>query len=187
MPKIPYQPADITSPQELVSAIRTRRGGTLLNLDRMLLHSPTFAAGWNNFIGAVRNSLTLPGHLRELAICAVAVLNGAEYEFFQHAPEYLKEGGRNGQLEALKQLNSSACDTTEFNRCELAVIKLCIEMTRTIKIDDATLKAAQRELENHQQVVELVGIISAYNMVSRFLVALGIEPENCLRESGTDD
>jgi alkylhydroperoxidase family enzyme len=32
-------------------------------------------------------------------------------------------------------------------------------------------------LPDHQQVVELVGVIAAYNMVSRFLVALGVEPE----------
>jgi alkylhydroperoxidase family enzyme len=32
-------------------------------------------------------------------------------------------------------------------------------------------------LPGEQQVVELVGLIAAYNMVSRFLVALGVEPE----------
>ena len=37
---IPYQPQDITEPKEIVDAVRARRGGTLMNLDRMLLNSP---------------------------------------------------------------------------------------------------------------------------------------------------
>ena len=77
MPIIPYKSEDIQEPAELIAAIRTRRGGTLLNLDRMLLHSPPFATGWNNFLGTVRNDLGVPVKLRELAICAVAILNGA--------------------------------------------------------------------------------------------------------------
>ena len=68
MPAIPYQPQDIDEPSELVAAIRARRGGALLNLDRMLLHSPPFARGWNDFLGAVRNELSLTPKLRELAI-----------------------------------------------------------------------------------------------------------------------
>ena len=47
MPRIPYLPADIAEPAELVAAIRKRRGGELINLDRLLLYSPPVAAGWN--------------------------------------------------------------------------------------------------------------------------------------------
>ena len=78
MPVVPYKPIDVQEPHKLVNAIRARRGGTLLNLDRMLLHSPVFATGWNNFLGTVRNDLKIPSKLRELAICTVAILNGAD-------------------------------------------------------------------------------------------------------------
>ena len=47
MSVIPYVPRDVAEPRALVDAIRARRGGALLNLDRMLLHSPPFAAGWS--------------------------------------------------------------------------------------------------------------------------------------------
>src|SRR5690606_10326538 len=46
-PRIPYQPADLAEPAEVVDAIRQRRGGELLELDRMLLHSAPLAARWN--------------------------------------------------------------------------------------------------------------------------------------------
>jgi alkylhydroperoxidase family enzyme len=32
-------------------------------------------------------------------------------------------------------------------------------------------------LPDDRHVVEIVGVIATYNMVSRFLVALGVEPE----------
>ena len=40
MPRLPYVPADLAEPREAIDAIRKRRGGALLNLDRQLLHSP---------------------------------------------------------------------------------------------------------------------------------------------------
>ena len=93
MPRVPYLPADLAEPREVVDAVRARRGGALLNLDRMLLHSPEMAMGWNTYLGAIRTRLQLSPKLRELAMCVVAALNGADYEFGHHAPEFLKAGG----------------------------------------------------------------------------------------------
>ena len=177
MPTIPYKPLDIEEPRELVAAIRARRGGTLLNLDRMLLYSPAFAKGWNSFLGAVRNELTLPPRLRELAICTVAVLNDADYEFIQHAPVFLQAGGTEQQLAALRQIGPSWSESEGFSADELAAIQLAIEMTRAVKVSDTTMERVRSCLLNDQQLVELVGVIATYNMVSRYLVALGIEPE----------
>src|SRR6266850_3523491 len=88
---IPYRPeGDEAGPKELVDAIRARRkGGKLLNLDRMLLNSPTFAKGWNGMFAAIRNQLSLNPKLRELAIMAIGVLNKADYEWAQHEGEFL--------------------------------------------------------------------------------------------------
>src|SRR5436853_5904657 len=101
---IPYvADDDKAGPPDLLAAIRARRpGGKLLNLDRMLLHSPNFAKGWNGMFAAIRGQLTLPGNLRELPIMAIAVLNKAEYEWAQHESEYLKAGGTKAQLAALR-------------------------------------------------------------------------------------
>ncbi len=52
---IPYRPdSDDAGPPDLVKAIRARRKGKLLNLDRMLLHSPNFAKGWNSMLREAR-------------------------------------------------------------------------------------------------------------------------------------
>jgi len=40
MPRIPYLTDDEVGPPELVAAIQARRHGPLVELDRILLHSP---------------------------------------------------------------------------------------------------------------------------------------------------
>ncbi len=176
MARIPYAPMDATEPAELVAAIRKRRGGKLLNLDRMLLRSPGLAAGWNAHLGAVRTGLTLDPKLREIAMCVVAVINGAEYEFIQHAPVFIDAGGNPAQVDAMRDPDAAMRDAALFSASELAAIALTVEMTRKVRVQDATFEAVRAHL-GEQQAVELVGVIATYNMVSRFLVALGIEPE----------
>ncbi len=177
MARIPYPPQDLSELQAVVEAIRRRRGGPLLNLDRMLLHSPAFAMGWNSFLGAVRGELSLSPKLRELAMCGVAVLNRAEYEFRHHAPLFLQAGGTPAQLEALHRLEQEVENDTLFDPQERAVLRLIFEMTRHARVSDETFVRVQAALPDDRQVVELVGVIAAYNMVSRFLVALEVEPE----------
>jgi alkylhydroperoxidase family enzyme len=50
-------------------------------------------------------------------------------------------------------------------------------MTRSIEVDPTLMKRLQSYLGN-SQLVELVGVIATYNMVSRFLVALQVTPEH---------
>jgi alkylhydroperoxidase family enzyme len=175
---IPYKPDDDQAgPKEVVDAIRARRpGGKLLNLDRILLHSPAFAKGWNGLFGAIRGQLAVPPKLRELAIMAVGALNQADYEWVQHEPEFLKAGGTQAQLAALKNVPSALKNDKLFDEPERATLALTLEMTRSIKVSDATLKRV-RGLLPLDQVVELIGTIAGYNMASRFLVATGVELE----------
>jgi len=64
-----------------------------------------------------------------------------------------------------------------FDPAERATIQLALEMTRSVEVADATFVAARSALGDDRQLVELVGTIASYNMVSRVIVALGIEPE----------
>jgi alkylhydroperoxidase family enzyme len=176
MPRIPYVTDEEAGDSPLVAAIRRRRGGVLLNLDRQLLHSAPFAEGWNALLGAVRTRLSVDPKLRELAMCIVAVLNDAEYEFIHHAPEFVKAGGRQEQVDAVHRMKTTPIDPMLFDELGNATIALATQMTTSIAVDDATFALLQRHLDR-SQVVELVGVVATYNMVSRFLVALGIEPE----------
>ncbi len=143
----------------------------------MLLHSISFARGWNAFLGEVRRNLSVSAKLREIAMCGVAVLNGAEYEFFHHAPELLAAGGTRMQVDALRTIAHADRDLRMFDDIERDVIALTISMTRDIEVPRGILERLQAALGN-TAVVELVGVVSAYNMVSRFLLALGVTPED---------
>jgi alkylhydroperoxidase family enzyme len=175
---IPYLPDnDLAGPADLINPIRARRpGGKLLNLDRILLHSPPFARGWNSMFGAIRNQLSLSPKLRELAIVAIGVLNKADYEYAQHEPDFLKAGGIKEQLGALADVPAALDNTKLFDDAERATLALTYEMTRNITVADATMKRVRAILPD-PQVVELAGTIAGYNMVSRFVVAIGIELE----------
>ncbi len=178
MPRIPFVAETISEPREVVEAIKKRRGGKFLALDRMLLNSPPVAMGWNSLLGAVRTQMSLPGKWRELAMCVVAVLNGAEYEFVAHAPIFVQEGGREDQIQAMRDVFAATSDIKHFDEAERAVIQLTIEMTRSVHVSDATFAAARRHLPSDQQMFELITVVAAYNMVSRVLVATGIRPED---------
>jgi len=169
---IPYLTDDKVGPPDLVEAIRARRpGGKLLELDRMLLHSPSLAKGWNAMFAAIRGQLALPAKLRELAIMEIGVLNKAEYEWVQHEPEFLKAGGTRAELDALRKQ-----DLGRFEGADRAALQLTVEMTRDVQPKQTTIDAVRRLLPD-QQVIELIGTISGYNMVSRFLLAAGVDLE----------
>ena len=149
-------------------------GGTLLNLDRALLVSQPFAEGWNSLFSKVRTGLSLDPKLRELAICAVAVLNRAPYELAQHIPEFLAVGGTQAQLNALNDSEAGWNDENRFEASERAVLALTREMTLTVQVSDTCYEFLRQALPDPQQQVEIVGVIASYNMVSRFLEALRI-------------
>lgn len=175
IPRIPYVAADLAEPAATVAAIRARRGGRLLNLDRMLLNSPPLAAGWNTYLRAVRSELAVSPRLRELAICAVATLNGADYEYRHHAPEYIAAGGTPAQAAALHDPDRALAGDL-FEGPERLVLELTLAMTRTVAVD-AALFGRVRAALGERATVEIVAVIATYNMVSRFLVALGVTPE----------
>lgn len=176
-PRIPVVADADLGPVDVVAAIRQRRDGGLLNLDRMLLNSPAYAVGWNGFLGAVRNKLSLDAKLRELAICTVAVLTRADYEYGQHAPEFLTVGGIQAQLDALQIVENALDNQLLFNDAERATIALAKEMTLQVQVSEACFTNVRSVLPDPQQQVELVGVIAAYNMVARFLEALQVQPE----------
>jgi alkylhydroperoxidase family enzyme len=176
MARIPFVPQDVKEPKALVDAVRARRGGQLLELDRLLLHSPALTEGWNFHLNQVRTKLSLDPKLRELAMCGVAVVNKAEYEFKAHLPLFVKTGGTEEQGKALRDPQAAIKDERLFSALERATLAFTSEMTKNVKVSDATFAAARDALGSDKLLVELAGVIAAYNMVSRFLVAFELHP-----------
>jgi AhpD family alkylhydroperoxidase len=173
MAHLPYARLDAPTIGPLVDRIVAERG-SVLHLYQMLLHSPPLAEGWLGYLTQVRHHLSLSGGLRELVIMRVAHLNGAPYEAQQHAPIALREGVAPGQLEVLADWAAHADRYTSLQR---AALRLTDTMTRDIHVPREVIDDVHGHL-GERQVVELVGTIAAYNMVSRFLEALAIRSDD---------
>ena len=175
-----WTPEQLAQPQALVDAILARRGGTLLNLDKALLWSEPVASGWNVYLRNVRTGLSTSRQMCELGICTVALLTGAHYEYHHHAPDFLKAGGTQAELDALKRVveTQPADGVTDVALDQMSqwVVQYAAQMTLRVKVDDALFKQLQSRL-NTTEIVELTTAIATYNMVARFLVALQITPE----------
>jgi len=167
-------------PEDLVQAIKARRGGEFINLDLTLLWSEPVARGWNIFLKEVRTGLGTSRKLREIGICTVALLTGAQYEYLHHAPDFLTAGGTQAELDALHRVVSQdarrgvrdpALDPTMS-----LVIQYAAQLTQDVKIEDAVFEEMKKTFDT-TQIVELTTAIAAYNMVARVLMALEVNPE----------
>lgn len=158
---------------DLVARIRGARGGRLINIYRMMLHSPVLANTWFDLNNAVRTDTEIDGQCRELAIIRIAILNDVAYILRAHGPAYaLKEGLTPAQVEALADWRPS----TLFDDKQRALLGYTDAMTRHIDVPDEVFSVLQGYF-NERQIVELTMLIGAYNMHTRVLKALKIDPE----------
>ncbi|MGE5793176.1 MAG: carboxymuconolactone decarboxylase family protein [Bacteroidota bacterium] len=171
MARIPYPDVERPDIAPLVARITAERGGKLLNLYRMLLHSGPVAEGWLTFLTAIRQQCSLPAHVRELVIMRIAVLNAAEYEFQAHLPFAREERVTEAQIQALR-----TGDTRAFDERERAALAYAEAMTRSIRVPDDVFAAVRRHFDD-RGIVELTATVGAYNLVSRFLEALQVDHE----------
>jgi 4-carboxymuconolactone decarboxylase len=174
MARIPFiEPGEHPGLAGLVERISGARRGKLINVYRLLLHSPGLAESWFDHNNAVRWKTEIDGRLRELVILRVAYLNGATYVMNQHVPELSSAEGLTGaECRAVAEWAQSDA----FTPRERATLAYADAMTRDIAVPDAVFAGLKPHF-SERQVVELTVLIGTYNMQTRVLVALGIDPE----------
>jgi alkylhydroperoxidase family enzyme len=156
-----------------IAKIKGARGGRLINIYRLMLHSPTLADAWFELNQAVRYGTEIDGQCRELAVIRVAILNDVEYVQRAHGPVYaLKEGLTPEHVTAIADWPSSKL----FTEKQRALLAYTDAMTRTIDVPDAVFAEVRKHF-SERQAVELTMLIAAYNMLTRFLKALKVDPE----------
>jgi 4-carboxymuconolactone decarboxylase len=153
---------------DIAARIRARRGGALRPLDEMLLHNPPLADGWNSLLGAIRERIALDAAVRELVVLRIAVLNNAGYEWDAHEPVARRAGVTDAQLQALR-----SGDRSPFDAGQCAALDYADAMTTSVVVSDVTFEALRPHFDE-TGIVELTAVAAAYNMVSRFLVALDV-------------
>ena len=177
IPYAPKEPADRSPEHEAIYArIKERRNPRpLIPLDLALLHNPNIADGFSTLLGAIRSKSSLSLAAMEIAVCYVAVLNGAVYEWTAHAPLALKAGVKREALQAV--LNDDVKDASVLTEEEIEVLEFTYQSTKNINVEEALMEKLKARYTD-QQVMELTITVGAYNMVSRFLVALDVTESN---------
>ncbi len=159
---------------ESIAKIKGARGGRLINIYRLMLHSPALTNAWFDLNQAVRYGTEIDGQSRELAVIRVAILNNVAYVQQAHGPAYaLKEGLTAEQVAAIADWRSSKL----FSAPQRALLAYTDAMTRTIDVPDDVFTELRKHF-SERQTVELSMLIGAYNMLTRFLQALKVDPES---------
>ena len=158
---------------DVIGKVRAGRRGALFNVYKLLLHSPSLAAIWLEFVGAARFKVTLDGRLREIVIVRVAHLNRSHYVFNQHVPQLTAHDGLSeAECAALEDWRSAS----SFSPRERAALAYADAMTRDIAVPDAVFEDLRAHFDE-RQIVELSVLVGLYNMHTRVFTALGIDPE----------
>lgn len=158
---------------DLIGRIRGARRGRLINVYKLLLHSPALAATWFAHNNAVRWKTELEGRLREMVIIRVGHVLRVPYIVRQHVPNLaLPEGLSLEECEALEAWEASAL----FSEPERAVLGYADAMTRDVAVANEVF-ARVRTFFSERQIVDLTILIGTYNMHARVVQALEIDPE----------
>ena len=158
---------------ELIERLRRGRRGSLIDLYRVLLHSPEIASAWFEYSNAVRWKTGLEGRLRELVIVRIALLYDVDYMIRQHVPNLTTpEGISAAECAALADWRPASC----FSERERAALAYADAMSREVTVPNEIFEAVARHF-SEPQVVELTILIGAFNMSTRVMKALELDPQ----------
>jgi len=157
----------------LIDKIKAGRRGGLLNVYKLLLHSPPLAETWLDHVGAVRWKTTLSGRLRELLVIRMAHVNGVPYVLNQHVPALaLAEGVTLAECDALKDWRKAAT----LSAPERAALAYADAMVLTTSVPDDVFAELKRNYDE-REIVEISVLIGSYLMHNRVMKALAIDIE----------
>jgi alkylhydroperoxidase family enzyme len=161
---------------EVIGRIKAGRRGGLLNVYKLLLHSPALAQTWFDHNSAVRWKTKLTGRLREIVIIRIAYLNEVDYVLAQHVPGLaVAEGLTVPECEALANWRA----TDLFDARERAALSYAEVMTLSTSVPDDVFAEVRGHFDD-REIVELSVLIGTYIMHNRVMKALAIdlEPES---------
>src|SRR5262245_65733209 len=152
------QPEDGPDHPALVERIRKGRRGNVINVYKLLRHTPDIASVWLDLVNVVRWKVDLEGRLREIVIVRVGYLNRCPYVVNQHVPELTApEGLTREECAALADWRASSF----FNDRERAALAYADAVTRDIDVPD-TVFAELGKPFSERQIVELKLLIGNY-------------------------
>lgn len=171
MPRLPELSPDQMSPEQrrVHDAVLAGPRGKMVGPIQVWLTSPELAEKAQELGAFCRYGTSLPDRLSELAILITGAHWKAGYEWFVHAPIGLKAGLDPAAVEAIRN-----GEEPKFSKAdEAAVYRFAIELLIKRRVSDSTYAQAKKEL-SERGVVELVGILGYYTLISMTIVGFEI-------------
>lgn len=140
---------------------------------RAYIRSPDLAPRLSALSDYLRWNTSLSPRLSELAILITAREWTAQYEWFAHYPLALKGGLDPKVADAIAA--GKRPDTMKDD--EAALYDLATALYRDRKVSDAVYKAA-REKFGERGIMDIIGIIGYYDLVSMTLITMQAAPPN---------
>jgi 4-carboxymuconolactone decarboxylase len=160
---------------ELAADIAKIKGGrgALINIYKLLLHSPAVCMNWFEHIGAIRWKTKLAPRLREIAIVRVAQSAKYAYALQQHIPGIaVPDGVSLEECEALKDWRASG----KFSDSERAALAYVDSMIAGPEVSDPVFNELRKHY-SEREVVELTVLVGTYLMHNRVFTALRVDLE----------
>lgn len=168
MPEI--DTATLSSAQQKVyDAISSGPRGAVRGPLAVWLTSPELADKAQNLGAFCRFGTSLPPRLSELAILVTGAHWQAGYEWFAHAPIGIAAGLSPVAVDAIRKGEAP----TGLAADEQLVYAFAHEMWKNRRVSDATFQAAKAAL-GEQAVVELVGVLGYYTLISMTIVTFDV-------------
>jgi len=153
-------PAQKTMMEHLFAGPRAGANGPF----NVLLRSPEMGDIAQQFGASMRFNQSMPRKLNEMAIIITGRYWTAQYEWYAHKRAALAAGLDPAIVDAIQNGRRPARMTQD----EAAVYTFCTELLQTKQVSDATFAAAKTAL-GEKGVVDLMGVMSWYQMVSMML------------------
>jgi 4-carboxymuconolactone decarboxylase len=174
MSRIPLPTVDTMTPvqRQAYDAIVAGRRGRAPKPFLAWLHSPQLAHRAQHLGEFVRYETSLAPRISELAILVVARYWSSEYEWTVHKAEALKAGLPAAVIDALADDRPPRFD----HETEAAVYEFAMRLCHTRVVPDEVYRRAVAAL-GETGVVELVGILGYYTLISMTLNAFEIQSQ----------
>lgn len=172
MARIPYiEGSEDPALAPAVGRLKAGRRGELINIYKLLLHSPALAESWYDHVSATRWKTALDGRLRELAIIRVAHANNYQYALRQHVPSIaLADGVSLEECDALRDWRPSPF----FDARERSALAYVDAMIAAPDVSDTVFEALRPHF-NEREIVELTVLVGTYIMHNRVFTALKVD------------
>ena len=175
MPRLPDIVVDKLSPEQrrVYDAIIAGPRGTVPGPLRVWLNSAELAERAQGLGAFCRYGTMLPPRLSELAIITTGAFWQAGYEWAVHAPIAVQAGLEGDAVEAIRKGAQPAFKRSD----EAAVYAFTHELLSNRKVSEATYRQAEAEIGS-RALVDLIGILGYYTLISMTIVAFEVAPPN---------